>query len=539
MSDDLLELNRFTPSISPSKLLTGLHRLRPNFGSSFYAKGKPIKRNPPPTLPTITLDITSQCSFGCAFCFASPRREAGNFLQLDRLLTLFEELDGMSRFVLIGGEPFEHQDFGGILKAALGAATHEVEVFTNGAAIPPELEAAQQWIENLIDEKTATRLRLTLAVDRWHLEKHGAGILEKRIRVLLALEDKGLISASFNVSDGRIYTHSYLDLPAIRASLQSLSPALWKHFNRLLDKHNVEDSFYLNPLIAQGSKAMDHQTELLRPIDFLLHPELVVRSEQDELQILGALNATWMKQPPHRLVLGDAGQGHFGSVILETLISNELAFDRLPWLRPAFLATISEAEENETFKEEALRLWRDADRADPLFPGLLHDLTMETAENFPEHFEACRIFSVFTGYLTDPNSYFDRLAVDMLAFIDHEDTDHPPYDLSGRPDYDKVRLPVIRRMLGRLAQRNGVASVFSTVENLMTRILEANGSLCPVIIDLHTDPLEPQTTEAIPLTLTVFDTGFGHWPKNVDRQRNQLDPPLKPRLLLTPGQDLL
>lgn len=512
----------------------GFQRLFPHHGNSFYAKGKLLKRDLPENKATLVIDIIRKCSFGCDFCFASDTRKYGDWTGLDELMPLLSELRGIQKITLIGGEPFEHPEINRLVGELWRTVSGEIEIFTNGAAIPGTFSGARDWARNLTEGMGKARLRLTLAVDRWHRQGHGAERFEALINTLIELEREGRIKAMFNVTDPRIYTGDYMDFPSMEAVLSDLSELLLERFKGLLASRRVEDSFYLNPIIVQGRQGEDGRAELLKPVDFLFHPENVVTKRKGRLVALSALNALWMEAPPAALVLGEDLGKKAGEVFLEGVAGRRLDFDRSPWLRPAFLASLVEGEGRLSLLNEAEGLHDEAGRPDPaLSPLVRHLRSGEDGEARP-CFEAAVAYADFMDFLESREAVFKRMADSILALSRNRGGSVPPYDLTGRRDFDKLRLPVMSLIIGRFVETRGETSVFSEAVDLWRAVLEGGGAASPALVaeEQSLGHLPESGPVPVPLSRTSLDTGFGLWP---DEGAGYV---VRPELVLREGNSL-
>ena len=500
--------------LTAAEVLTGLQRLFPHYGSSFYAKGKVVKRDPPPSPATVVLDLIRKCSFGCAFCFASRTLSRGDWTTLVKLDPLLATLGGLPKITLIGGEPFEHPEIQAVLDSLWGVVEEEIEIFTNGAAIPENVQAAERWVKKLTRRKRLARLRLTLAIDLWHKANHGTERFEQLIETLLALEAEGLIKAMFNVTDRRIYTHDYLDLPSIRETLGELAPMLWRHFDSLIDRRRVEDSFYLNPLIVQGRQAEEAGTEMLRAVDFLFHPEVVVTEREGSLVAASALNAVWMDPMPEPLVIGELTPATAAGRFLDEVVGRRLDFERRPWWRPVFAAFVSTGKERRENLKKAERLCRGSEADDPAFGPACRLLAEGADADATPWFEAARLYADFRVFLEDPLQIFERLADYVLALLTDPASRDLALDLSGRPDFDKFRLPVLRRVVERLSESGIDLDLFHQPKRLWAALVEGGGRKTPILKSGQRTlgHLPRADSLPVPLANTSLQTGFAAWP---------------------------
>ncbi len=463
-----------SPEKSPSagELLRVFQLLFPHYGNSFYAKGKVIKGELPPNPSRVTVDIIRQCSLGCTFCFASDTRRRGDWTPLETLADLFENLKGIEKLALIGGEPFEHPDIFEVVRLAGETASREVEIFTNGLAIPPETNAAVSWLEHLRNGFKAPVLRLTLAVDRWHRERLGPEALAKRISVLLELERRGLVTAMFNVTDPAVHTRDYLDFPVIREVLHSLSPELDARFMERLRQRRVEDSFYLNPLIAQGSQELFENVEPLRAVDFLFNPEIAVTWRNGRHHWFSSLNALWIPRPPAALVLGTSPDGRVAGMFLENVVGRWLGFAKTPGLRESFLALLHAGAIRARFIEKA-RTFCGKDREGRFLETLLFAIERGEETAVRERFQSVPALRRFERMLMAPDAFFHERACKVLEISDGMAAEGAVMDLAGRPDFDLLRLPVLRAIVGEMKTRG--RDPFAEARNLWVRLRSEEG----------------------------------------------------------------
>ncbi len=501
------------PATAPAAdLLFALHRVFPHYGSSFYAKAKLVKRTPPPSPPTIVIDLIQQCSLGCAFCFAADTRRRGAFLEDPALDALLEAARGVARIVVVGGEPFEHPGIEGVLERLCRTVTDEVEVFTNGAAIPEDPDAALAWAGRLASRASGRALRLTLAADPWHRDRLGADRFEAAVQALIAAEAVPGIHAMFNVTDRRLDSEDYLDLPVIREVLNALSPVLWERFRRLLPGGRIDDSFYMNPLVIQGSQGECEDAERLRSVDFLFHPEVVATPRDGRLLVVGALNAAWMSDPPPALILGHLPERELADVILTDVAGRALDFPSAAWLRPAFVALASGRVDRPALLADARALHEAHGSTDPLLEPLLACLAAGDDDGAAQCFEASIRFADLARFGRDPDAWFGALANRLLEFADRAPAGLS-IDLSGRRDFDKIRLPVLQQALVRLADRRET-DVYQAPVSLWGRLAAGGGQEVPVLLatEQTIGRLPEPSLLVLPLTGTAIDTGFGAWP---------------------------
>lgn len=492
-------------------ILKGLHRLFPYYGSSFYAKGKVVKRTPPKNPTNITIDIIRQCSFGCEFCFASDVQQKGDYTEFEKLQPLFDELKGMEKITLIGGEPFEHPQIVRILKSALETVEKEVEIFTNGKIIPETFEAAEKWLEGLVENSSDKKLKLTLATDKWHKKRHGTKRFEQLVETLLKLERMGRIRLMFNVTDESIKTEFYLALPTIRKTIADLSPVLLEHFEEKLKVLDIEESFYLNPLIAQGRQDLDENTELLRVVDFIYHPEIVVTEKEGKLILVSSLNAIWMKEIPEGLIIGEYDKGKLAELFFYRICDKWLEFENDEFLKIAFLSYLFADKEQQLLTDLKLSLDKTvgAGNAGRLLYGCIKDNKAEYA------FKAYKIYKQYCSIVADSDKYFDKLALKMLGYITTPEKSEVIFACMGREDFDQIRLLGMKKLVEKKMPVIEICEVIENAVSVLKDILEDDGDFVPCLITakqtLGNMPEEGKV--AVPVAQTGLDLGFSVWPR--------------------------
>ena len=498
--------------LKAADILEGLQKLFPYYGNSFYAKGKVVKGGPAPLPANLILDITRCCSFGCEFCFATATRDRFDHTPLAALSELFKELKGIDKLTLIGGEPFEHPEIHKILALALRCAQKEVEVFTNGAAIPVEAGKARDWAASLVPAKATARMRLTLAADSWHKKRHGTQRFERLVETCLLFEQDARLSIMFNVTDPRIVSTDYLDLPVIRELLTELSPQLWDLFERRLYASRVEDSFYLNPVIVQGLQGEAPYTEFLRAVDLLFHPENVVTFRNGKSRLLRSLNAMWMEPIPTSLNVGEIERRNFSSQVMDGIVGKCLDFERMPWMKALFIAWCCPAKNKGKSLKQAHALYDTWGMAHPGFAELVERLESDNPDAATPLFEAAILYWRFHLWLCDFQKETQRLASELLG-IAMEITELP-VELGGRPDFDKVRLPVLHQMLRALSCHEVKGSLLASARDFWRELDRGHGCLVPAIVTGKQSLGGVPESGTIPVILsrTVLETGFERFP---------------------------
>ena len=498
-----------------ASLLNTLQSIFPNYGDSFYAKGKLFRREQESIPSSVIIDFIRQCSFRCDFCFAAATAQHGDYDSAEKIAQLIPELRGIGKISLIGGAPLEHPEFHQVVNQLWDCATREIEVFTNGAAIPLDLAEARNWLTPALENRTDQILRFTLAVDVFHRRKLGADRFDRLTELLVSLENEGLIQAMFNVTDRRIYTADYMDFPTVRQVLEELCPLLVPRFSALMEERRIESSFYLNPVIAQGRQGEDSGVEMLRPVDFLFHLETVLTGRSGHFVTMSALNAVWMEEPPARLVVAShVGTDPVASTAME-IARRQLENHHYPWLMEAFVAMAETGEGRDRCLKEMIRRGNGEDPASIFalqrVTSLLRDgLDGEVAS----WLSALKIHSDFRSFLESPEASFEDLAQRLLEVVPRS-AGSPATDLGGRKDFDKLRLPVVRRVLSRLIDESGgTEELFSGIAACWQTLVEGDGQIVPVLVTRtqtlggvsNPDPI------VVPLTQTSLDTGFGLWP---------------------------
>ncbi len=515
-------------SMAPSQatlLLSAMSQVFPYHWSSFYTKGKLLKGDPVPTPPTLIIDLIKQCSFGCPFCFASDTQSRGRMLTLSQLTPIIEGFRGIPKVTLIGGEPFEHPQIKEIMQLLWNNVTEEVEIFTNGAAIPDELESADNWLTGLLPPDASRSLCLSLAADNCHKDRHGDKRFELLVSRLLYWQSRGLCCARFNVTDGRFYTLDYIDLPTAREVIDELSLRLWNEFKEALAHDRLVDLFYLNPLIVQGRQPDEGPLlEYLRVSDFIFNPEMVLSMDRDNKPVLlSALNAAWMKSPPQSLVLSDFSEESIEEVVSSKVVGRRLKFDRIQGLQELFEAYASGRHEN----IESIA----GDGDDSLLPELRDAILSGDSGSIENLFEAALILHDFKAILSSPELYFEGLADEILKII--EQPQRMPLEVTGHYNTDKLGLPVLQMVVKKLLGRGDNKKYFwSCFQKLWQPFLDCGDKgLEPLLIaeSRSLGRLPRDYGGPVPLDLTTLHTGFGDWPGSSDYL-------LETRLIIRPGR---
>jgi|GEM_PF-4961126 len=475
------------------KALNLMAETSPHYFSSFYTRGKLINGRIPAAPATLIVDLIKQCSFGCAFCFAGDTENRGRMFNPQQLKELLQNLSGIPKIVLIGGEPFEHPQIGEVLEIVYAAASQEVEIFTNGAAVPVEAQAADAWLAGILGKAPSDKLVLTLAADACHKKIHSPERFENLVETFIRWNDND-VRTRFNVTDGRIYTGDYMDLPAMRAVMNDLSPAILREFEKALAADQLTTRFYLNPLVAQGRQGAEEPgVEYLRPADMLFSPELVLtlnRNGQPEYR--AALNAAWMDDPPDYLVLGKADAD------LMPRIAGEIAARKLGDAAAGMLKAAS--------------------------GEVMLDIESLAAQ------VVCDDFGIICR---NRDEYFWRLAEKLWSII--EKPQPFTWDLSGYYNIDRVGLPVLHLLLDKMSVRGMLDEAFyGRLLNIWQPYIDggANPPQPCAFFDRHNlGRLPEERGGLIPLKNAGLHSGFGDWPRRFDYT-------LKPTLLLAPGGDV-
>jgi hypothetical protein len=495
--------------------LNSIQVVFPTYGDSFYAKGKLFRREPPPNPSSVILNLIRQCSLGCRFCLAADTQRPGDYDSAKAIERLVPELHGIGRITLVGGEPTEHPEFHAILRSLWSCVTQEIEVFTNGTRLPEQLDAAQEWLAPALVGRGNRVLRLTLAVDVHHRERLGPHRLDRLTEVLVELEQQGTIRAMFNITDYRIHSNGYLDLPTVRQLLNELCPTLVSRFMTLVEKRSVESSFYLNPVVVLGRQRATAGTEMLRPVDFLFHPETVMVGRSDGFRAMSALAATWMTSPPEQLVLARDVSAVPGLDVGMEMARRLLANRHYPWIVSAFESMVTtRRESNPGPLDWNLKATQRKGVSAMAAETIVDHLRLGQVKEVATWIAALKIHSSFLAFLEDSEDWFRTLADELLDVTPLGDG-APPCELTGRADFDKVGLPVVRRILSRLASgRHGDFDLFGEPAALWKTLVAGGGHLLPVLAT-RTQSLggiASRDLEVVPLTQTSLDTAFGLWP---------------------------
>ncbi len=491
---------------SAGSILNALQAVFPLYGSSFYAKGRITRRDPPREPSSVTLDITRRCSFGCRFCFAAHTRSADDHTPLPLIESLLTQLTGLDKLVLIGGEPFEHPALKEILAKSRETATREVEIFTNGAALPADFESASRWLQSLWPTQAGSSspvLTLTLALDRWHRERHGSQALSRCIRVLLALEEARICRFRVNLTDTRIQTRDYLDRPTLSAVFSDLAPELRPRFEAALAAGQVEEQFYLNPVITQGLQLSGPGIEYLRAADFQHHPETVFTVNRGRPLIVSALNAAWMRQPPDGLIIGDPSQISLNRLLLERLVYPRLHACDHPERQAAFLSLCHPVRDSGLEQRAA---------------GSHENRTRTRNPNTIASLSAARRLADLRSILENPEAFFSGLANRVWALGKSSHPDDPSIELSGRIKADAWGLPLLQQLIRQQLEK-GDESVFDTALRQTEILLSSATPRVPVFLSRPPTLSGGESGEIVPLPLsqTALDTALGPWPETASQ----------------------
>lgn len=299
------------PEKSLSELLRAAAKASPYAFSDYYRRGRPIRRNPPPSPPQITFVITGKCALGCSFCFAGSATRRGIEVSPDRLRPVLEQCKGVPKAVLLGGEPFEHPGLVEIVKAAGAVFTDEIEIFTNGRMLPVDTGALDEILRSMEFGRKGPRIVLTLAADRFHLEKLGAQKLNGRVRQFLELKGRYGRYVRFNISDPAFQPEQYLARNVVTPVLRSISSELADYFAKLKNYSDIETGFYFNPILRQGGASPGacntfplRLSELARGGDMVIAPDLGDPVGKERLALFNSLNAAFASPPPGASVVG-------------------------------------------------------------------------------------------------------------------------------------------------------------------------------------------------------------------------------------------
>jgi hypothetical protein len=215
-----------------------------------------------------------------------------------------DELHGIGRITLIGGEPFQHPALDSLVRTAQVAAG-EVEIFTNGLALGSEPLAAGQRILQRIPKADKKWLALVLSVDPTHDQQLPTGRLGAAVEGLLAAEEQGLVRARFSITHPALRTGEYVDTDTISQAIGEVSPHLAKIFMDRLMEGRIQETFYFNSVICTSTLDRVGESEAVRLEDLVFAPEIAISFDhRGQPVVFSSLAAMWAAKPPAAAVLG-------------------------------------------------------------------------------------------------------------------------------------------------------------------------------------------------------------------------------------------
>ncbi len=299
--------------------------------STFYRRARFHRDAPQPAPPTVLLDVTTECPLACTFCFASGTQGSGRRLDPKTLVELEKSLSGVPRVVLIGGEPLTHPEIGALLRI-LAAHHDEIEIYTNGLALPDQPARRKAWLHARFAGLPA-RVTLTLAVDRFHREQMGDAVFASKVAAFLHAEAEAWpVAVRLNVTADGLHSTGYLTPEAVLPVLAELHPELVADFAAAVAGRRMDERYQLNPIVRLGRGA-EGPGEWLKAEDALFSPEVVLTPQPDgALALLGFLPATWMAAPPPALCLGSTRDTAL-DVLLADVVARRFELETFPELR--------------------------------------------------------------------------------------------------------------------------------------------------------------------------------------------------------------
>ncbi len=277
--------------------------VHPHFFNSFYRRVRVVREAPRPMPAAAMVDVTHVCSLRCPFCIAAGVLGSRE-MPVETFAAVSQELAGIGRMTLVGGEPFQHSSPGTLCRLARKAAA-EVEVFTNGLVLGTAPAEAGQRLREPIPEASSDWLAVVLSVDPDHASRMPAGRLDLAVQGLLQAERDGVCRARFSVTHTALRTGSYLDTDTLLKSMEGISPTLARLFPERLMEGRIQDTFYFNSVICGEVGG----GERLRLEDLVFSPEIAISFDlSGKPVVFGSLAAMWAASPPPGTVLGDLGQ---------------------------------------------------------------------------------------------------------------------------------------------------------------------------------------------------------------------------------------
>ena len=352
--------------------LVRLAKLHPHYFNSFYRRVRVVREAPQPMPAAVTVDVTHRCALQCPFCIAADVLDQRDMPPAAFEL-ICEQLVGISRMTLIGGEPFQHPEFEAMVARARETA-EEVEVFTNGLALGTNVPRASERLLSRLPAASDEWLTLVLSVDPGHASQMSPGRLRAVVDGLLLAASKGHCRARFSVTHPALSTGIYLDTDTVTTAIAEVAPKLADHFMECLDEGRVQETFYFNSVICalpppedlreDSTVSVAPGPEVLRLEDLLWSPEIAVTFNRDgQPEVFTSLASMWSNRPPAWTGLGRLEKAG-AALLFRSLADNEalatLAMDpdsSLPAATHPGWAAAWSATGHESAREELLRAW--------------------------------------------------------------------------------------------------------------------------------------------------------------------------------------
>ncbi len=281
-----------------ARLLRTIAEIHPHYWTTSYQRGKLLHGVPSPAPDTLTMHITDACQLRCPFCFAagSTRR---HHLTRDEMRSIIDSFTGLSRMIVLGGEPLSHPDIDWLLDYA-STRVSEIEFFTNGLPL-----VDRSW--NIPDRDDCTEglatITLTFSIDDHHRQQIGESKYREIAELALSLRETDAARVRFNITDPRFFSGGYLNYTALRDLLHDYHPSLRDCFDDSFHARRIDDVFYFNPVICHGG--CDDQGEPLDLSSLMSRFELVAGRHRTNGRpvLLNNLTALWMDNPPDNMIV--------------------------------------------------------------------------------------------------------------------------------------------------------------------------------------------------------------------------------------------
>jgi hypothetical protein len=303
--------------------LVRLAELHPHFFNSFYRRVRVVRESPRPMPAAATIDVTHRCALKCPFCIAADVLDQRD-MSPETFSRVCAALSGIGRVTLIGGEPFQHPHFTGLVATARQTAG-EVEIFTNGLALGTRSALAPERLLHRIPGADSGWLTLVLSVDPGHANQMSPGRLRKVVDGLIEAEAQGICRARFSVTHPALATGVYLDTDTVTTAIGDVAPRLADLFMARLETGQIQETFYFNSVICalppepvlgrDPTVAPAPGPEVMRLEDLTWSPEVAVSFGGDgEAVVYSSLAAMWSNRPPPDTCLG--GLEEAGPILL-------------------------------------------------------------------------------------------------------------------------------------------------------------------------------------------------------------------------------